>query len=63
MAFRFKKSLPRSNGETTPPEDTTERWRLNFGLAPGPARARMIRKIGNTAENKAAVNDDSSSQS
>ena len=63
MAFRFKKSPPQSNGEAVPQKDATERWRLNFGLAPGPARARMIRKIGKTVENKAAVNDDSPPQS
>ena len=63
MAFRIKKSLPRNNGEAVPQKDATERWRLNFGLAPGPARARMIRKIGKTAGDKASVKDDSSPQS
>ena len=63
MLFRFKKSRPKNDRNAAPQEDTTEPWRLNFGLSPGPAPARWIRKPVAPADDPAAVKDEAPSQS
>ena len=63
MIFRRKKSPPMSNGEPAPQEDAEQPWRLNFGLSPGPAPARWIRKPVAPDDAPAAVKDDAPSQS
>ena len=63
MLFRFKKPRPKNDRNAPSQEDTAERWRLNFGLAPGTSRARWIRKPVAPADDPAAVKDDAPSQS
>ena len=63
MLFRRKKSPPMSIGESAPQEDAEQPWRLNFGLSPGPAPARWIRKPVAPADDPAAVKEDAPSQS
>ena len=58
MLFRFKKSRPKNDENAAPQEDAEQPWRLNFGLSPGPAPARWIRKPVAPAEDPAAVKDD-----
>jgi len=64
MLFRFKKSRPKNDRNAAPQQDADEQpWRLNFGLSPGPAPARWIRKPVAPADDPAAVKEDAPSQS
>ena len=60
MLFRRKKFPPRN--ESVPQEDAAERWRLNFGLAPGIARARWVRKPVAPDDDPATVKDEASAE-
>ena len=63
MLSRFKKSRPKNDGNAAPQSDAEQPWRLNFGLSPGPAPARWIRKPVAPADDHAAVRDEAPSQS